>query len=61
MLDQTLSCIISVSLFTGTVISCAPPATCLDEDETFTVTCTRSLDTTLLSRADIMSEDGTAG
>ena len=54
-----LVCTFAIILLLGTVISCAGPDRCL-ESETFTLTCTRSLDTTLLSRIRIMSEDGTA-
>ena len=48
-----------IGLLLGTVIQCVGPDRCL-ESETFTLICTRSLDTALQSRIRIMSEDGTA-
>ena len=55
-----MSVVFKFSYIPGTLISCAGPTRCLMEGETFMVTCTRSLDRRILSKIEVVSEDGTA-
>ena len=46
--------------FVGTVITCPPPAGCVEEGTTFMMSCTRFLDLSVQSRIRAVSMDGTA-
>ena len=52
--------VFSLFCVAGSVINCPPPAECVEEGETYNVTCTRSLDLTIQSWIMPVSMDGTA-